>query len=146
MLMLVLLVVPYQFVFLVAFVVQLVTAVRSQHSLHTHVSSAKRNSTDESSDEGEEDTARLIPEPTRSVASLSASRAAQHVLLLNVFFWLLPLKAPVLIVWARNLIMGWRNQLGGEDHNPLRVVAVLLVTQIASSGRVVERAQTRCVR
>lgn len=135
--------VPYQFVFLVAFVVQLVTAIRSQHSLHTHVTSAKRSSTDESSDEGEEEGSRLMFESTRTATSLGASKAAQHLLLLNVLFWLLPLKAPVLIVWVHNLLMGWRNALGGEDHNPLRVLAVLLLTQVASSGRVLERAQTK---
>ncbi|CEH18698.1 Negative regulator of COPII vesicle formation [Ceraceosorus bombacis] len=49
------------------------------------------------------------------------------------------LATPVLLVWARNLGAGWVAPLGGPDHNVLRVAPVLILAQIITSGRSIER-------
>lgn len=109
--------VPIQFAVLAAFVVHLLVSIRSALPL-----TGKRSVKAESK---------------------RADQHAQHLLLLNVLFWVVPLHAPVLLVWSRNLINGWIAPLGSSsDHNVLRVLSILLVVQVASSGRLLERAKS----
>jgi hypothetical protein len=140
---------PYQFVYLVAFAMQLLAVVRSNASLVDDQPAYRALPDDagrgKASSPEDSDDASDLRKPLASDDSFAASREAQHLLLLNIMAWLLPLKAPVLVVWVRNLLVGWRAPLGGADHNPLRVAAVLLLVQVVSSGRVLERAQSRYV-
>lgn len=107
------LVVPIQFVFLVLFLLQLFTTVCSSLTAHSKGEGWQR------------------------------SRLNQQILLLNLYFWLLPLSAPVLIIWSRNLTRGWYGSLGGSDHSILSVVGFLAVGQISSSGELMQKSQSR---
>jgi hypothetical protein len=65
--------------------------------------------------------------------SLKTTHLQQCRALLLALFWCLPIKAPVLFVWARNALNGWvaRHGRGVEairagDHNPLEVISFFL--------------------
>lgn len=105
--------VPVQFVFLVLFLIQFYCAVHSQVAA-------------QSKGEGGD-----------------VSRANQQLLLLNLFFWLLPSNAPALLIWSRNLVRGYYGVLGGPDHNIFYVIGFLAVSQISSSGYVLHRSRSR---
>jgi hypothetical protein len=108
-------VVPIQFVFLVLFLLQFLSAIRSNITLQVAEKVEPRN----------------------------MSRLNQQKLLLNLYFWLLPLNAPALLIWTRNLVHGWYGALGGSDHNLFAVLGFLALTQICSSGVVLQRSHSR---
>jgi pimeloyl-ACP methyl ester carboxylesterase len=72
---------------------------------------------------------------------MSASKQAR--LLLHLMVWILPLNAPILLIWSRNLLQGWYGTLGRSDHNVLHVAGYLLATYIASTGQSIPRARSR---
>ena len=73
------------------------------------------------------------------------SRLNQQKLLVNLYFWLLPMNAPVLLIWTRNLSRGWYGAMGGSDHNFLSIAGFLAIALLSSSGKVMQRSQSRCV-
>ncbi|PWN47729.1 PGAP1-domain-containing protein [Violaceomyces palustris] len=69
----------------------------------------------------------------------STSRYNQHHFFLLLLLLLLPLRASVLLVWARNLSVGWTGLSNDmTDHNPLDVGAFILLTWIFAGGRKLE--------
>jgi len=107
---------PIQFVFLVLFLIQLINTVK--------VSVA-----DSRSDERRKEH--------------STAMANQQVLFLNIFFWLLPLNAPVLLIWTRNLWNGWYGTLGKSDHNVLKISGFILVNYISMSAEGFSRIRSK---
>lgn len=82
-----------------------------------------------------------------SLSTLSSARTSSTLpfranLYSSVLFfllWLLPLNAPVLVVWVRNLQVNWMEPFGG-DHNVLDIVGVLLLVEMFSGGRSLEES------
>lgn len=109
--------IPVQFINLALFVVQLSSAILSEQQ-------AK------------------VAQPSKQDSNHSRDRANQHRLILNFFFWLLPLNAPALIIWSRNLLNGWYETLGGSDHNILTTIGFLLVAHSCSSGHLLPRSSS----
>lgn len=64
----------------------------------------------------------------------TASRANLYASVLGLLLWLLPVNAPVLVVWVRDLLANWRQPFVG-DHNVLRVVGVVAVVVACEGGR-----------
>lgn len=107
---------PIQFVFLVLFVVQLINTVKATViDIHSDGRSKEH----------------------------SAAIVNQQVLLLNIFFWLLPLNAPVLLIWTRNLWNGWYGTLGKSDHNILKISGFLFVNYISVSAEGFPRMRSK---
>ncbi|KAL7417647.1 PGAP1-like protein-domain-containing protein [Mrakia frigida] len=75
---------------------------------------------------------------TRS-ASTIPSRTNLYSSVLFLLLWLLPLNAPVLVVWVRNLQVNWMEPFGG-DHNVLDIVGILLLVEMFSGGRSLEES------
>ncbi|PWN45114.1 PGAP1-domain-containing protein [Ceraceosorus guamensis] len=137
----VILLLPYQFAFLASTLLVGFAACRS-HATQVQLQrdkSAPQSASALASGSAIEGSTRGDGTAESSIHSHSQERARQHFLLLNILLWLLPLKAPVLLVWARNLGAGWVAPLGGPDHNVLRVAPVLILAQIITSGRSIER-------
>ncbi|UZJ57245.1 hypothetical protein CBS101457_006565 [Exobasidium rhododendri] len=109
------LLVPVQFVFLALFLLQILSTIRAYAAVHD-------------ASDGRE-----------------ISRLHQQKWLLNLYFWLLPLNAPALLIWTRNLTHGWYGTLGGSDHNFLSVLGFLAVSKISSSGDILQHGRSRPV-
>lgn len=62
------------------------------------------------------------------------SRSNLYTSVLCLLLSLLPVNAPVLVVWARDLLANWRRPFVG-DHNTLRVVGVIAVVVACEGGR-----------
>ncbi|KZT51449.1 PGAP1-domain-containing protein [Calocera cornea HHB12733] len=114
--------VPSQFVFLVAFLLQLLTTARAQLALRT------------------------VPSPpARHLSHQQAQHAqAQHLLLMLA--WLLPLTAPFAVAWARNLPSRGLELVLPSERDPLAVVCAVLALEAGSAGRVWDRARGPCQR
>ncbi|CAO1622219.1 unnamed protein product [Sympodiomycopsis kandeliae] len=112
--------IPYQFIFLSLTLQQLLNVVRS------HISQS---------------------------STTAFKRANQNTLILTHLFLLLPLRVPTLVVFIRNFIAGYNNSASStlshlqassidmqlsEDHSILKILPVLLLVQILSSGRILE--------
>ncbi|PWN19760.1 PGAP1-domain-containing protein [Microstroma glucosiphilum] len=117
--------VPYQFVFLAATLMQMLNVIRSRMALQN------------TSKVANQDCLRL--------------RFSQNILMLLHFVLLLPLRGPSLIIFVRNFLAGYmstsstfaiaRSQVGsgfGEDHDILRIMPVLALVQVTSTGRLIE--------
>lgn len=119
-LLLVLFFAPYQFAFLVIFLVHLFSTVR----------------------------ARLVAEdcsanPTTAAATRRAwDRYHYSFALLFVMATLLPINALILIVWVRNLAVGWLAPFS-SDHNVLSIVGFLLNVEALHSGKMLQRTKGR---
>ncbi|KAE8267539.1 hypothetical protein A4X09_0g4804 [Tilletia walkeri] len=124
--------VPYQLAFLIATMVQLLNAVRA------------------SADLSQERRKRGSSSSVRSTADSSekASRYNQQMLVLALMMSVLPIRAPVLIVWARNVLLGVRAPAttpGLGDHNVLEIISFVLLVQVGSSGRLLQPAPSRTI-
>lgn len=108
--------IPIQFVYLVLFLIQILSTTQSvckssQYHLEAH----------------------------------NQDHANQQKLLFNIFIRLLPFNAPALLIWTRNLLRGYFGLLSGSDHNILAVIGFLFITQISSSGQILHRSTSRQV-
>lgn len=76
-----------------------------------------------------------------------SSRVQQNLTTLLHLVLLLPLKAPSLLIFVRNCLAGYRPTLGssqfGEDHDILPILPVILLVQVLSTGRLIEQPQGR---
>lgn len=114
-LLLVLFFAPYQFAFLVMFLVHFFSTVRS-----------------------------LILAQDISAPSTPAStkrlwdRYHYSFTLLMAMMGLLPINALILVVWVRNLAVGWLAPFS-TDHNVLNVVGFLLNVEAMHSGKMLQR-------
>lgn len=114
--------VPYQFAFIVAFFVQVISCVRAinraeaaaqRHSLHASSSSSK--------------------------VARHRDRANYLQSVLVLMLWLLPLNAPVLVVWIRNLSVHWLTPFS-SDHNILLIAPIIFYVETVTSGKMLPRA------
>jgi glycosylphosphatidylinositol deacylase len=91
--------------------------------------------------------ARPVASPS-SVAILDTAAISRFNLYSSIFgflLWLLPVNAPVLVVWARDLLANWRQPFVG-DHNVLRVVGIVAVVVACEGGRSLSPARRdQCV-
>lgn len=109
--------VPYQVAVLVFFLV---------HSLSTISSASPKNTTRSVTDHESTDPA------NSSARAVSRSNLYQSIHALLLF--LLPVNAPALVVWVRDLPATWKQPFVG-DHNVFRIVGVAAVVVAAHSGR-----------
>ena len=58
--------------------------------------------------------------------ALARRGSNQQFMALLVMFWLLPLHAPILVVWSRHVYMDWNTPFP-SDHNPLLVAPFMLL-------------------
>ncbi|CAD6885176.1 unnamed protein product [Tilletia laevis] len=122
--------IPYQLAFLIATMVQLLNAVRASATW----SRERRQA-------GSSAHGRITAD-----LSDSASRYHQQMLVLALMMGVLPIRAPVLVVWARNVLLGIRAPAttpGLGDHNVLEIVSFILFVQVGTSGRLLQRAPSR---
>lgn len=118
-LLLVLFFAPYQFAFLVIFLVHLFSTIRSLI---------------------------LAQDTTTPSNPASAKRAWDRYhysfSILFVMMCLLPINALILVVWVRNLAVGWLAPFS-SDHNVLNVVGILLNVEALHSGKMLQRTPGR---
>lgn len=86
----------------------------------------------------------LVSYLIHSLSTLSALRTPNspcrsnlYMSVLYLLLWLLPVNAPVLVVWVRNLQANWTEPFGG-DHNVLDITGVLVMVEMFSGGRSLE--------
>lgn len=165
--------VPHQFVYLCLVLCQLINTVRSRLSLTSPGSSFsiledsdsnehkthdgyKRLNENNPVEEDEDDRNPKKFEERRSLQSSSQSRFHSNLYILIFLIILLPFKAPVLIVWVRNLMVLFKKikptsygelkvgmGLGDDDHEAFRIIGVLLIVQVLAGGRGIGRAVSR---
>ena len=85
-----------------------------------------------------------VMEPSRSPSSDTLARRAvahafhQNTHILLLLTWLLPLTAPVLVVWVRTLLTaGYTTPFNG-DHNVFNVAPILWLVDCLGRGRVLD--------
>ena len=120
-LLLVLFFAPYQFAFLVIFLVHFFSTVR-----------ALLLAQDVSSPSTPASTKRLWDRYHYSFATLLAMMC------------LLPIMALILVVWVRNLAVGWLAPFS-SDHNVVNVFGFLLHVEALHSGKMIQRSKSRSV-
>ena len=107
---------PYQFAFIVTSLIHFFTTVRSLiHAQDTTVSS------------------------TPAAVQHRWDRYHYHFSLLLVMLCLLPINALILVVWVRNLAVGWLAPFS-SDHNVLSVMGFLLNIEALHSGKMLNRS------
>jgi len=118
-LLLVLFFAPYQFAFLVIFLVHLFSTIRA-------LLIAEENTV----------------APTTPAATKRAwDRYHYAFALLFVMTTLLPINALILVVWVRNLAVGWLAPFS-SDHNVLNIVGFLLNVEALHSGKMLQRTKS----
>lgn len=117
-LLLVLFFAPCQFAFLVIFLVHLFSTIRSL----------------------------VLAQDTTTPASAKRVWDRYHYSfsILFVMMCLLPINALILVVWVRNLAVGWLAPFS-SDHNVLNVVGFLLNVEALHSGKMLQRTPGRYV-
>lgn len=58
-------------------------------------------------------------------------------------FWLLPVNASILVVWIRNLSVGWLAPFS-SDHNVVRVAGYLLWVEAVHTGSMLPPLKSTC--
>ncbi|KAI5814253.1 PGAP1-like protein-domain-containing protein [Pyronema omphalodes] len=108
-------IVPYQFAYLVACIIQLLTCIRA-------LKFAKENSASTSS-------------PAWDFYNYSHS-------VLVIMLWILPINLPVLVVWHHNLAVHWLTPFSSH-HNLLSIMPFILLVETATTGNMIPRVVTR---
>lgn len=119
-------VIPYQFAYLVACIVQLATCVRAQwHAretvCHPSFSEVATNT------------------PQRATAHYNFANYAHSILILML--WILPINILVLLVWAHNLVVHWFMPFSSH-HNVLSIMPFILLVETMTSGAMIPRVTT----
>lgn len=109
---------PYQFAFIVTFLVHFFTTVKSL--IHAQDTTAPS---------------------TPAAGKHRWDRYHYHFSLLLVMLCLLPINALILVVWVRNLAVGWIAPFS-SDHNVLSVMGFLLNVEALHSGKMLNRSGT----
>lgn len=122
-------IIPYQFAYMVACIVQLATCVRAQwHAKETvgfsHISSY-----------GDE----ILIQQQRSTSHSNFSNYAHSIFILML--WILPINVLVLLVWAHNLVVHWFMPFSSH-HNVLSIISFLLLVETMTSGAMIPRVTT----
>ncbi|GAA5902278.1 hypothetical protein JCM6882_000490 [Rhodosporidiobolus microsporus] len=126
---------PYQFAYLVLVLVHLWTTIRSLLVAWEATPSPPPSASSTSSAPSTTPPSTAItPQSTR--AAWSAYHFSLSLLLL--LLTLLPVNALILVVWVRNLAVGWLAPFS-SDHNVLMLVGYLAVVESAQGGRMVLR-------
>ena len=105
-------IIPYQLAYMVACVVQVATCTRALR----------------------------VARETRSGAHWSFFNYAHAVLVLML--WVLPINAPVLIVWWHNLAVHWLTPFSSH-HNVLSIMPFILLVETLTGGKMLPRLSTR---
>lgn len=115
-------IIPYQGAVLILFLVHALSTLAAQPPPPAPLSAAATRPS-------------ASPTPASLTSAAPASRASQYVSVLAlVLCGLLPTSAPVLAVWARDVLADWREPFTG-DHNVLRVVGVVGTVAACEGGR-----------
>lgn len=149
-------IVPYQFAYIALCVIQLTTAVRALCVTRTTLASTPTSSpsskgftpsTGISAASSHATTKPLLPTTARLHNSNFANYTHSLLLLL---LWIIPINAPVLVVWARNLAANWLAPF--DSPSPITssaaaglmaVAGILAVVEAMRTGRMVPRAPSR---
>lgn len=133
-------IVPYQFAYLVACIIQLLTCIRALKFAKENVRSER--SIPET----------IYPHPIVHLTkffSQSASTSSpawdfynySHSVLV-IMLWILPINLPVLVVWHHNLAVHWLTPFSSH-HNLLSIVPFILLVETATTGNMIPRVVTR---
>lgn len=109
--------VPYQFAFVVAFIVHVISCVRSLKALRKAVALSD------------------LKKPIDAYLNLFNF----HMTILLLLFWLLTFNAPVMLVWVKNLSVQWYSR---ADHDVF-AVAPFLVYVLITSAEIMPRSFNR---
>ena len=107
---------PYQFAFIVTFLIHFFTTVKSLLYAQDTTSSS-----------------------TPAASKIHWDRYHYYFSLLLVMLCLLPINALILVVWVRNLAVGWLAPFS-SDHNVLSVMGFLLNVEALHSGKMLSRS------
>ncbi|KAF8249788.1 PGAP1-domain-containing protein [Wilcoxina mikolae CBS 423.85] len=108
-------IVPYQFAYMVACIIQLFTCIRA-------LKFAKENGYGERSG------------PTWDFYNYSHS-------ILVIMLWILPINLPVLVVWHHNLAVHWLTPFSSH-HNLLSIMPFILLVETLTTGNMISRVTT----
>ena len=130
-LMLVSTVIPYQFAYLVACIVQLATCVRAQWhaketvSLRIYIWAQT-----------------VTNNLQRSTASYNFTNYTHSIFILML--WILPINILVLLVWAHNLVVHWFMPFSSH-HNVMSVMPFIILVEAMTTGTMIPRVTSRYV-
>ncbi|BFZ59415.1 GPI inositol deacylase [Saitoella coloradoensis] len=110
--------VPYQFAYIVACIVQVLTCTRALGCAKDQGNGAKGDS------------------------HWDFFNYTHSILVLML--WLLPVNIPVLVVWVRNLAVQWLTPFSSH-HNVLSVAPFILLVETLTTGKMIPRTKTRYV-
>ena len=114
--------IPYQFAYLVACIVQLATCVRALYALRG---------------------SRAAPLPSSPDASFTHTDFYNYVHSIFVLMlWVLPINIPVLIVWIHNLAVYWLTPFSSH-HNVLSIMPFILLVETLASGKMIPRLRSQ---
>ena len=115
---------PYQFAYVVACLVQLANAARALPSQGGPSELASR--------------AGATPHPSTTMTNYS--NYAHAILMLMI--WILPINAPVLVVWIYNLTVHYFSPFSSH-HNVLSIMPIILLVETMTGGRMIPRLRGR---
>ncbi|KAF7970245.1 hypothetical protein HWV62_24492 [Athelia sp. TMB] len=118
---LIFLILPWQIAFLGCWIIHLYTCAASQVKID---------------DDGTESSSSGDPEgPPAYTKPMTNDEHNHNMLVLLWMTWLLPLVAPVLVVWVRTLMTAGLTAHFDGDHNPAHVISFVILVELLSSRR-----------
>ena len=123
-------IIPYQFAYMVACIVQLATCVRAQWHAKETVCSLDYLIQPQ----------KLMVNKQRATPHLNFNNYAHSILILML--WILPINVLVLLVRAHNLVVHWFMPFSSH-HNVLSIMPFLLLVETMTSGAMIPRITTR---
>ena len=127
-------VIPYQFAYLVACIIQIATCTRALRLAKDTVRSSI-----------------LITLLHNPVLTSQLQRSGSHYNFYNyahsifvLMLWILPINLPVLVVWVHNLTVHWLTPFSSH-HNVLSIMPFIMLVETLTCGRMIPRLTTRYV-
>ena len=118
---LIFLILPWQIAFLGCWIIHLYTCATSQVKIDDDGT--------ESSSPGD------LDGPPAYIKPMTNDERNHNMLVLLWMTWLLPLVAPVLVVWVRTLMTAGLTAHFDGDHNPAHVISFVILVELLSSRR-----------
>ena len=125
-------VVPFQFAYVVACVVQFSSCIKAMNRTNDVLSSHYHDLTQQVRNE------RRMENSMRAWSFFNYSHS-----LFILMLWLLPINIPVLVVWVRNLQVAWLTPFSSH-HNVLSIAPFILLVETITSKQMIPRQNCYC--
>jgi glycosylphosphatidylinositol deacylase len=133
-------VIPYQFAYMVACIVQIATCIRALHVARENSSLISSSSSNGTSSNSSSTTNTSSTASSSSLYNYNFYNYVHSVLVLML--WVLPINLPVLVVWIHNLAVHWLTPFSSH-HNVLSITPVILLVETLASGQMAPRVTSR---